>query len=246
MGICIKIPDVTFKNYIGIAEIEETPVVPDVPDTYPVTDTLKGLYYLGGTQEDSLVNHAEGGSNAGITGSIIATDGYATFTGGHRDARVDTNITTSVENKTTIVALFRVPTGERYIVSNYAASTPGVCFTNGRTTVFLGSTSNKTYSTVLNGENFVLCAWSVDGDGFTVVQDLSGTQRELLTYSEPGCLTGFTKPWVIGGCAANLSYNETADIALVAIHEGDVTDEQLQQIFAHVRWYGESKGLTIA
>jgi hypothetical protein len=39
--------------------------------------------------------------------------------------------------------------------------------------------------------------------------------------------------------------NDNADIAFVSIHEGELIDAQLQQIFAYVRKYGEDNGLVI-
>lgn len=246
MGVCIKIPDVTFKNDIGIAEIEETPVVPDVPDTYPVTDTLKGLYYLGGTQDESLVDHSGNGNNATALGTITYADGYATFADSGVYNRIDTPVLTSVENKTTVVALFRVPTGLRPIASNYTANDAGYVLTNKIVRIVAGGAgANHNYNTgQINSQNFALIAFTLDRNGGRVVRDVNGSNNTLVTASvTPDAWTG---THVIGGYRSNMSMNDTADIALVAIHEGDVTDEQLQQIFAYVRWYGESKGLTIA
>ena len=219
-----------------------------IPDTYPATDTLKGLYYLGGDQEATLANHADGGSDAGLTGSLAYADGYATFTGDYNDSRIDTNIITSAENKTTVVALFRVREGVRYIVSNLA-SVKSACFTNTAATHFTDAIKSVSYDEWLHTEDFVLCVFTVDKDGCSAMQDVNGVQTELLNKAakfEADCLAGgFTTPWVIGGSAKNVSYNATADIAMVSIHEGEVTDEQLTQILAHVRWYAESKGLTV-
>ncbi|MBR6728169.1 MAG: hypothetical protein IKM08_08235 [Clostridia bacterium] len=251
----MKIPDVTFKNYIGIAEIEETPVVPDVPDeptvpdTYPVTDTLKGLYYLGGTAADSVVDHSGNGNNATVKGTITYADGYATFTGTGTTNRMDTPVLTSYENNTTIVALFRVPTGNRSIVSTFDTNQGGFVFANSRAHINaaidgVGSGVNKVFAHTVGADNFALCAISVNNDVCRVVKDANGTIEELLNYTGEN-ICNWQNAVTIGGYRANVSWNDTADIALVSIHEGDVTDEQLQQIFAYVRWYGESKGLTI-
>ena len=57
MGVLIKIDGVIFDPEYIIGAVD----VPDEPVTiaeYPVQDTLMGLYDLGGTLEDSLVNRA--------------------------------------------------------------------------------------------------------------------------------------------------------------------------------------------
>lgn len=276
MGVYIKIPNVTFTKYIGIAEITDEPIVPDVPDvpvcehvydneydttcnkcgavrevdvpdTYPVTDTLKGLYYLGGTVDESLVDHSGNGNNATLVGSITTADGYATFTGTGTTNRMDTPIKTSVENKTTAVVMFRVPTGMRSIVSNYKGSNNyGFVFTNNRAYITAdGNSGNKAFSATINSAtNFAICAISIDVNSCRVVKDGNGTLVELMNFTDGG-IYQWTQTFSIGGYRSNLSMNENADIALVSIHEGEVSDPQLQQIFEHVRWYGESKGLTI-
>ena len=256
MGIAIRIADATFTKHIGIAEIEDDPIIPDVPDeptvhdTYPVTDTLKGLYYLGGTEAESLVNHAEGGSNATVpsNSTFAVSDAYATFTGNEGSSRIATGITTAPTNKTTIIGLFRVPTGVRVIASNRAYQTSHITLTNWQASYRVGGTGSYTRfkdNQIINSDaNFALLAMTANTDGCRVVRHSDGELVELANYSG-GIDEWTTQQFFIGGAAANASENATADIALVSIHEGEMTDEQLQQIFAHVRWYGESKGLTI-
>jgi hypothetical protein len=254
MGVYIKIPNVTFTKYIGIAEIEDEPITPDVPDvpdeptvpdTYPVTDTLKALYYLGGTQDESLVDQSGNGNNATVIGTgITYSDGYATFTGAGNSNRLKTELLPSVTDGITVVALFRVPTGKRAIVSNYKSGNAGFAFTNDRVEFVSGAAfSRGTFTAINSTDNFAICAWNINQNGYSAVRDVNGTLTEL--KSGNATVDDWTQPLCIGGYYTNISLNDTADIALVSIHEGDVTDEQLQQIFAHVRWYGESKGLTI-
>lgn len=256
MGIAIKISDATFTKYIGIAEFtEDDPVIPDVPDTpdeptvpdtYPVTGTLKGLYYLGDTVDKSLVDHSGNSNNATAVGTITCTDGYATFTGAGTANRIDTHVNVPYGNKVTAVALFRVPTGTRSIVSNYKGnSNYGFVLTNSRVyaTATVASNGGNKVFTAINSNNFAICAISVDTSSVRVVRDLGGAFKELLDI--PLDVAEWTQAITIGGYLSNISYNDDADIALVSIHEGDVSDTQLKQIFAYVRNYGESKGLTI-
>lgn len=255
MGVYIKIPNVTFTKYIGIAEIEDEPIVPDVPDvpdeptvpdTYPVTDTLKGLYYLGGTQDETLVDHSGNGNNASVQGAVTYADGYATFTGAPNANRINTPIQVSTTTKNTIVALFRVPTGIRHIASNLSNSTThlGFACSNGSVFVVAGGSTNNNFQSTINTSNFTIVAWSVDSDGVRVVRDVDGSVVEVM--SKPLNVDAFTETLVIGGARQGLSWTADADIALVSIHEGDMTDEQLQQIFNYVRnKYAVDKGLTV-
>lgn len=247
MGLYIKIPNVAFTKYIGIAEIEDEPVV---PTTYPVTDTLKGLYYLGGTQAESLVNHAEGGSNAEIPSSAsvdFSNTNFARFTGAMSASRISTKVFTSQPaSGLTVVAMFRVATGIRSIVSAIQSS-KGFCFANTGASAYIGgSVSNNSYNNGLNSNNFSICAFSVSADGLRAVNSTGTSVSELFSDSSVVDVWSATGGITIGGGQQNLSYGDPADIALVSIHEGEVTDEQLRQIFAYVRYYGESKGLTIA
>lgn len=261
MGLYIKIPNVTFKNYIGIAEIEDEPIIPDVPDvpdeptitdTYPVTDTLKGLFYLGGNPTDSLFNHAvEDGGTAEIpsTASVdFSNANYATFSGDMKASRITTRVITAApESGVTMVALFRVPTGNRSIVSAYQTSAnKGFVFGNERCYAHAGSGGQRHYDTAVNSDNFAICAFYAGPNGLRVVK--SGNDGAVSKiYQLNDALTAWTASGgiTIGGGQTNVSFNDTADIALVSIHEGEVGEELLQDIFAHIRWYADSKGLTI-
>lgn len=254
MGVYIKIPNVTFKKYIGIAEIEDEPIVPDVPDEpvlvtiddYPVKDsTLKGLYDLSGTQTEAIKDHSGNGNDATVVGTGVTFEGnFAHFTGANLENHIATGVSTSVANKTTIVALFRVPTGARSIVSNYS-STKGFNFTNKM--VYIEAVSNggsKTFNDTTVGANgFAICAVSVDANGLRAVKYNNGALDELVSATtEPkACSTDFR----IGGSPATTNPANDADIALVAIHEGAMTEAQLESICEFVKTYGEQNGLTI-
>ena len=228
----------------------------DIPTTYPVTDTLKGLYYLGGTQAESIVDRSDNGNTATVKGTITCADGYATFADNGVTNRLDTPVLPSTENKTTIVALFRVPTGIRSIASTFETGKGGFVLTNDRT--YLRAIIDGTANTGANVrftnaggvaiavgvENFALCAMSIDNNSCRVVKDANGSLVELLNTTENPC--NWVNTISIGGNRTNMSFNDTADIALVSIHEGDMSDAQLRHIFAYVRnKYAVDKGLTI-
>lgn len=229
---------------LTIATTADGVVLPAI-GVYPVTDTLKGLYYLGGTQDDSLVDQSGNGNDATVTGTgVTFADGYASFTENGNLNRINTPILPTTDKKTTIVALFRVPTGYRSIVANYKSSNNGFIFTNYRVEVVTSGAFDKTaYPSAINSNNFAICAWTIDQNGFQAVKDSGGDHTQLA--AKEIAVDTFKQNIVIGGYYTNVSYNDNADIALVSIHEGELSDPQLKQIFAFVRNYGESKGLTI-
>ena len=267
---------VTFTKYLGIAEIEDEPIIPDVPDTpdvpdvpdepdepiipdtYPVTDnTLKGLFYLGGTLEESIFNHADGMSDT-AAGGVAVNDGnpYATFTGTETAGRIITDIITDPNNTTTIVALFRVPTGKRPIVSNCAMGKPHITITNKDVRYRLNNTADATTfagGDIVSTTNFALVALTASTNGFRAVKSTSGGNFVTLASDTVGVDAWGTDKFNIGGAHTSFSYTDPADIAFVSIHEGDITggvagvtvEDKLQEIFAYVRAYGEGKGLTI-
>lgn len=258
MGIAIRIADATFTKYIGVVEFTEDepdiPVVPDeptVPDAYPVTDTLKGLYYLGGTLDESLVNRKEGGTNATAGSGVSVNDGnpYATFTGTESSGRIMTGITTSADNTTTIVALFRVPTGKRLIVSNGASSKPHLTLSNKDVRYWKETVRSDVPfegGDIVSTTNFALVALTASTDGLRAVKSTVGGDFVTLASDNSGVDAWSATGFSIGGASVGFSYTDTADIALVSIHEGDVTDLQLKQIFNYVRnKYAVDKGLTV-
>lgn len=250
MGVYVKIKNVAFKNYIGIAEIEEEPIVPDVPDeptapeTYPVSDNLKGLYYLSGSQDNSVVDQSGNGNDATVEGEgVTFADGYAHFTGDPVANRISTPFVIAPETGATLVAMFRVPTGERVLLSNYKYMSGGFNFSNAR--VYISATENdgsKTFSAV--GRNgFAICALYIDADYCRVAKYSNGAISEIRSVTAPMVMKNVNV--CIGGGTSGAGMVGDADIAFVSIHEGNVTDEQLQQIFEYLKKYGESNGLTI-
>lgn len=328
MGLYIKIPNVTFKNYIGIAEIEDDPIIPDVPvvpdepdtpdvpsHTHSVThvaakaatttaagnieywycagcntywsdasltneitqaetvipkleepeitpnidpvSNIKGLYYFDkATVQGCIANQVEGGVAPQMpTNSSFACNGdYATFTGTMLASRISSNIFKSKpENGMTLVALFRVPSDVEAFRSIFStlqkAEQKGVVFTNNRAYGYFDGTGGAlslNYNQFNNSNNFAIYAFSATPNGVRVVKSVSDDQiTELLNADNIAdnwtCSGGVT----IGGGQLNVGFNADADIALVSIYEGGMADDQLKQIFAYVRAYGEQKGLTI-
>lgn len=225
---------------------------------YPVTDGLKGLYDFGSaTENGSLYNHAD--PSLVPTLVELTADGgkwteeanYATFSGGTNKCRVDTNIKSVLGNKVAWVALFSVPTGFRPIVGcrrvmgSATTAKYGVDLYNDRVEYIAdGKWYEEVYDNGINSDNFAILALTADTNGWKVYRYTNGA---LVLWDE---YVGVLDPWTvnepicIGGDRLSNSRGD-AHISLAAIHEGVMTDEQLESICQFVKDYGEQKGLTI-
>lgn len=263
MGVLIKIDGVKFDDKYILKKVDvpeddtiapDEPVVPVTIADYPVTDTLVGLYDLGGTEEASLVNHAPephvNTNDENLVGTYTVEDGYIRFTGKLADTRMHTYIPSNLANGVTLVALFSLPNiadgKHRAIISNRRAGTGtstgltllnnGVQFDEGGTTI------TKPVAFTIS-ENFVVRAVTATPNGVRVVTYTDNGFETLLEYE--GSITEWTtNVWQIGGNGTG-NTGEDANIALAAMHEGDMTDEQLADICAFVREYGKQKGLVV-
>ena len=223
---------------------------------YPVKAGLKGLYDLGGTAEDSLVNHApEPHVNTAaekIDGTYVVKDDYITFSGATNSTRFHTYLRLPAENAITYVSLFRVPSGARVLIGNRTGSdaswASGVNLRNDA--VEYGENGTHVIKTfpAINGDNFAVLAMTAEVDGLRVVRYTDGMLNEL--YTSDGAIDGWGggptgNAVAIAGYGKSSAANADADIALTAIHEGVLTDEQLTEICQFVKTYGEQKGLII-
>lgn len=270
MGVLIKIDGVTFdpKNIIDTVEIPDEPIVPDepvVPVTiadYPVTDTLKGLYDLGGTAEASLVNHAPephvNTTAEKFDGTYAVADDYITFSGATNSTRMHTYLRLPLDHGLTYIAMFSVPTNARVLIGNRsaggAATAYGVTLRNDG--VEFGNNGTYVIRTfpAINSDNFAILAMTVDENGLRVVRYTNDALIAPLYNSADDTDFVSIDKWAAGssGNAIGIAgYSQSgnahydADISLAAIHEGVLTDEQLTEICAFVKNYGEQKGLTI-
>ena len=227
-------------------------------DEYPVTDTLKGLYDLGGTVEASLVNHAPNPVATGapsISGDThTVSEDYITFNGESKNRMMPTLPMHKLENGIVLVALFSTPTGTqtRPLISNRRAGTGaryvGMGLYSDRVEIAVeGATTAGVYNfdEPVHSNNFAILAFSGNTSGYRVVRYSNGTLTTLLEYT--GSVNGWeTNTFQIGGDGTGNVYpNAPAHISLAAIHEGDVTAKQLESICEFVKAYGEQKGLTI-
>lgn len=264
MGVLIKIENALFdeQNVIGTIDI---PVDPVYLTEYPVQDTtLKGLYDLGGTLAASLVNHAPEANLTGETATAqydglsddaeIMKENYIAFpAGGASDYRIKTYIRSPLANKVTAVALFSVPAGGNYgnrvIIGNRGGGTTvesvGISMLNDCVRFATdGALTQQAYEGGgINSASFAILAIQASADGVKVVRYTNGELSTLQEFS--GSVDAWsTNALQIGGCGDANQY-DAANIAFAAMHEGEITDTQLEEICAFANAYGRYKGLTI-
>lgn len=263
MGVLIKIAGAKFIDPYIIGKVD----IPDVPDEpvepvtiadYPVQDGLKGLYDLGGTAEATLVNHAPephiNTADEKLESLAVVSEDYCTFTGVANKCRLLTYLRMPLQNAITAVVLFRVQDGLRPLLSNRTggstANAVGVTIMNDR--VLYGKDGNAepsaiSFAQINSSTNFAILAMSVSAERVDAYRYTNGALNNL------GHFEGAVNPWLtgstgnaiqVGGTGKSDEYKD-ADISLVAIHEGVMTDEQLTEICAFVKNYGEQKGLAI-
>ncbi len=232
--------------------------------SYPVYDTsLKGLYDLGGTEEDSLANHATNGKTATFTGTYEADGASVKFTGKSNGNFLDTNLRIQPSNTVTTIVLFSVPTGHRTIFGCRSQSSPnaaGISVMNDMAIYCADGTSKPIdFHTAINSNNFSILAMQAsaqDGVGVCKVWQYKNGSLVPCADTYEGVLDNIpgtvVTTWRVGGDKLSTTFAD-AYISLAAIHEGDITggaegvtvDDKLLEICRFVKAYGEQKGLTI-
>lgn len=269
MGKLIRIAGVTFADeyILDTVELPDEPIVPDVPDEpivpvtiadYPVQDGLKGLYDFGSaTENGSLYNHA----NPSLVPTLdeITADGakwteqgsYATFSGSSNKCRINTGIMPDFANTVTYVALFRVvaPNGGvvwRPIIGNRRNTSVGNKGADLRNGVVDYGYGEIDPNLAIFSDKFIILVATASSSGYALYRYTNGSLNELASDTVT-INTGITANDAIkigGNAVGNTSAD--ADISLAAIHEGAMTDEQLEDICQFVYDYGtNTKGLTI-
>lgn len=243
--------------------------------SYPVQDTLKGLYDLGSGEDgtnDSLANHAPNPVATGtpsINGDTHTVhEDYITFDGAGKNRMTPMLPTHALENGIALIALFsNDATGSiaRPLISNRRATASarecGMALYNDRVAIAVegeDTPATFTFKDPIYTDNFAILAFVGDTNGFRVlrysngalanVEFKRGNAADAGEYMEEyvGSVNGWnTNVFQIGGDGTGNSFYTPTSISLAAIHEGVVTNKQLMQISQFVKAYGEQKGLTI-
>lgn len=233
MGILLKVNDTTFTNTVGTAE-------------FPIIPQLKNLYYLGGTVAESLVDHSGNSNDGTVYGNgFTVSDNYATFSGdGATDGIATARPVPSGTTNIAAVALVK-KTGKRGIVAAIGTS-KGFAFGTERVMLKTsGAWIDKTFS-LADGDGFYPMAWVATATDIKVVR-LSATGGLATVFQTSGgvLVPHETSPIKIGGTGTNYVMNGSADVAIAAFYEGEVSNDELISALLFCKLYGEKKGLTI-
>lgn len=233
MGILLKVNDTTFANTVGTAE-------------FPIISQLKNLYYLGGTVAKSLVDHSGNGNDGTVYGNgFTVSDNYATFSGdGATDGIATDRPVPAGTTNIAAVALVK-KTGKRGIVAAIGSS-KGFAFGTERV-MFKTSEAwvDKTFS-LADGNGFYPMAWVATPTDIKVMR-LSATGGLATIFQTSGgvLVQHDTRGLKIGCTETNYVMNGSADIAIAAFYEGEVSNEELINALSFCKLYGEKNGLTV-
>lgn len=232
MGILIKVNDVTFTNTVGYAN-------------FPIIPQLKNLYFFGGTEAKSLIDKSGNGNDGAVTGTITVSDNYITFsTAANSNYIQSPDGVTSGTSKIAGVALVK-KNGNRGVIT-MADTSSGFIFGTERI-AYTDSDGWKSHVfTLADAEGFYPMAWICDGTGIYAYRLSSkGTLTQIDKISGGDFTTASVQKVTFGGSVNNWAMTGSADIAVVAYYEGEVSRDNLLNALEYCKAYGESKGLVI-
>jgi hypothetical protein len=240
MGLRIIIPGATFTHHIGVL-------------SYPITDALTSLYYLGVDEDASVVNHAPDGAAAAVVGSVTYDANYGIFAGEGTSNHIQTDETDETPDAT-FVGIWRIPNPNvnsgRQIFSCYNGNQAGASVVHNSMFQQSGGGVNAAVSFAGAGfseTDFHFRTGVIDGTDLHTYTAHGG----VVTLDNTGSLTRglqSTRPLRIGGdyyVAGGAAYNDTAHIAMVSKHGVALTVEQLQAIYDYLTERYAKRGLTV-
>lgn len=233
MGILLKVNDTVFTNTVGTAE-------------FPIIPQLKNLYYLGGTVNKSLVDHSGNGNDGTVFGNgFTVSDNYATFSGnGVTDGMTTARPIPAGTTNVAAVALVK-KTGKRGIVSS-VGTLNGFAFGTERALFKTSDTWVSANFSLADGDGFYPMAWVITATDIKVMRlSATGGLATILQSSGGVLVPHSTKGINIGCTGANYSMDGSADIAVAAFYEGEVSNEELINALLFCKLYGEKNGLTV-
>lgn len=241
MGVVIRLDDVEFENYVGVAD-------------YPILSSLKNLYYMGGSAELSLKDNSGNKNNGTAVGTITYNASDAVFA----DTATANKVTAQEINGSfegiTVIGLFKI-SGDRAIVSagGNGSVSDGMLSVSPSKILYCSDTDTNLRNiniSLPSSNNYYIEAWVIEptghhvyidylGSGLTLIQSGTGTGNSVKVYKNN------TKKLVVGGSAENMSLNGTMNLAMCAFYNAAITQDQIKDAVAFMRVYGERKGFTI-
>lgn len=235
MGILLKVNDTTFTNTVGTVE-------------FPIIPQLKNLFYFGDTVAKSLIDHSGNGNDGVVYGNgFTVSDNYATFSGnGTSDGLNANRIIPAGTTNIAAIALVK-KTGARGIFAALGASSGGG-FAFGTERVMYKDSSawvNGVF-TFADGDGFYPMVWIVDSTGWKAMRLSATGGLATISQKSGGTFVPNDRNAMKIGCTGmNYAMDGSADIALAAFYEGEVSNEELINALLFCKLYGEKNGLTV-
>lgn len=241
MGVLIRCNDSDFSNYVGVA-------------MYPMTETLKNLYYMGTDAEKTAKDESGNGNNGTIVGTVSYQDGYAEFSGTGTSNVMRAEDLPQTAAGVAGVALVKI-SGNRAVFSNGTSVNSGCLIMSPNRFVFGTDTSEALADiryALPSGDGFYVLAWVLTTTGYGVYVMQNGSVVKLASGSVSGnaikLYTGATanyKKLHIGGSSYNFAMDGTADIAAAGFYVGTPTESEIKDAMGYLKIYGEHVGLTV-
>lgn len=234
MGIIIRCLDSVFENTVGIAD-------------YPIIPQLKNLYFLGGTLDKTLYDASGNGNNGKKVGDFTVESNYAQFSTAATSNFIEAQPATLECTKMYGVALVRKNGSRGVITANTSSS--GFAFATNRI-LYKGASwkDHVSQGAIPADEYFYPVMWRLDeigcgiyrlnenGSGLIAAAEYTDNTPVIITQNDVVC---------IGGMKGSFSATGTADIAVAAYYEGEVSTSNLVDALNFVREYGMRKGLDV-
>lgn len=233
MGIVIRCMDAEFTNTIGYVD-------------YPIISQLKNLYYLGGTEAASMIDHSGNGNNGTKLGEFTTETKYCEFSTQAATNAFYAQKPSSGVTKVSGVALMR-KNGQRGVVTAIN-SNGGFGFCTNR--ILFKGTSWKDHSAtgISDDTYFYPVCWKLN-ETMCGMYRLNDSGSGLITIAEYednlSVVFDSANTVTIGGMRGNFSASGTCDLAVAAYYEGDVTNNNFLDALRYIREYGKKIGLDV-
>lgn len=231
MGILMKVNGTVFTNTVGVAD-------------FPIIPQLKALFFMGDTLEKSTMDKSGNSNSATVAGTVTVDEHYATFEGtGNANYFRCGNAVASDATKVAGIALVRKNNESRGVICADAAN-KGFAFCTNRI-MYKDSSAWRNLSFSWGEDSgFYPLAWKIDETGIYMYR-LTDNGLVLVNSVAGGTLVPNAINVRIGGTQNNWTMNGTADIAVAAYYEGEITLDDLKDALMYCKAYGEKNGLTV-
>lgn len=217
---------------------------------YPLLDGfgLTDLFFLGGNESSSRLNHAPGGANLTVSGSpaynahSVTCGSAAAFVSSTRDTAPDTTLVgvflpVSSASGAQVVGNMHGTLNESFAL--WTANTAALNLAGGG-----GASVDNTTSALLSTNRLFFAAAKFSGTTKSIVIGVDGA---LLEVGESFTrVRSATEPFRIAGDNYGSGVNADVTVGAVAIHKVALAGDALQALYDYFRWYYGQFGVDVA